>query len=125
MEAVEKLGRAYQRDKENRVRQEVQPGNQFRRVMPFIEFVARRNKLGVGKKRRVTKAVSEEIEGSFDNQTISDAIYAYFASDADVAEKQDRNNEPCCKNYRHEPIWRCDFVGGIHPIIGNHHHQLS
>jgi hypothetical protein len=32
--------------------------------------------------------VAEEIAGSFDDQTISDAIYAYFGSDTDVFEKQ-------------------------------------
>jgi hypothetical protein len=50
MGAVEKIGGIYQRDKELHVRQETQPENRFRRVMPFIEFVARRNKLGVWKK---------------------------------------------------------------------------
>ena len=37
---------------------------------------------------RAAKPISEEIAGSFDDPAISDAIYAYFASDADPAEKQ-------------------------------------
>ena len=41
----------------------------------------------------MAKAISEEIEGSFDDQTINDAIYCYMASNADAAEKQIVANE--------------------------------
>jgi hypothetical protein len=44
--------------------------------------------LGFGKKTRVAKVMSEEIDGSFDNQTIRDAICCYMASNADAGEKQ-------------------------------------
>ena len=56
--------------------------------MPFRVFLAKRNKLGFGTKTRVTKAVSEEIDGSFENEQISDANYCYMASNADADEKQ-------------------------------------
>jgi hypothetical protein len=56
--------------------------------MPFRAFLAKRNKLGFGQKTRVAKAMSEEIDGSFDNESIQDAVYCFMASDADSAEKQ-------------------------------------
>ena len=87
-EAIEKIQSSPRQDKKIRVRQEVQSRNRFRKQMSFLEFVARRDKLGYAKKTRAAKAVSEEIAGSFDNQTISDAIYALFSQDADGREKQ-------------------------------------
>ena len=87
MGAVEKIRRAHQRDKEMRVLHEATKKNQFT-LMPFRVFLSKRNKLGFGKKIRVAKAISEEIEGSFDDKTIVDAIYCYMASNADAGEKQ-------------------------------------
>ena len=87
MEAVEKISRAYKRDKAVRVLHEAHKKNQFT-LMPFRVFLSKRNKLGFGKKTRATKAVSEEIDGSFDDQAISDAIYCYMASNADADEKR-------------------------------------
>ena len=86
MDAIEKVKRARRRDKEVLVRQEAHKKNQFR-LMPFRVFLAKRNKLGFGTKTGVTKAMSEEID-SFDDQTISDAMYCYMASNADADEKQ-------------------------------------
>jgi hypothetical protein len=87
MGAVDKISRAYQRDKEMRVLHEPHKKNQFT-LMPFRVFLSKRNKLGFGKKTRLAKAVSEEIDGSFDDQAIVDAIYCYMASNADAGEKQ-------------------------------------
>jgi hypothetical protein len=86
MDAIEKINRARRRDKEVRVRQETHKANQFR-LMPFRVFLAKRNKLGFGQKTRATKAISEEIDGSFDDQAIVDAIYCYMSANADADEK--------------------------------------
>ncbi len=96
MGAVEKISRAYKRDKEMRVRQEAHKRNQFR-LMPFRVFLSKRNKLGLGKKIRTTKSVSEEIDGSFQNEQISDAICCYMASNADADEKLIVTNELATK----------------------------
>ena len=87
MDAIEKVKLTRRREKEVFVRQEAHKRNQFR-LMPFRVFLAKRNKLGFGKKTRVTKTISEQIDGSFDDQAISDAIYCYMASNADADEKQ-------------------------------------
>jgi hypothetical protein len=44
--------------------------------------------LGFGKKTQAAKALSEEIDDSFDDQAISDVIYCYMASNADPAQKR-------------------------------------
>lgn len=49
MGAVEKIGRAYQRDKENGVRQKVESRNQFRRVMPSSSLSPNETSLELGK----------------------------------------------------------------------------
>ena len=95
MGAVEKISRAYKRDKAIRVRQEAQKRNQFK-LMPFRVFLSKRNKLGFGKKTRATKAISEEID-SFDDQSISDAIYCYMAANADADEKRVVSDEIATK----------------------------
>ena len=61
MGAVEKISRAYKRDKAVRVLHEASKKNQFR-LMPFRVFLSKRNKLGFGTTTRVTKTVSEEVE---------------------------------------------------------------
>jgi len=70
------------------VLQELPRKNRIRRQLPFIDFIAKRDKLGFGTKTQVKKAVSEEIIGDFDNQEISDAIYCYMSSNSDAGEKQ-------------------------------------
>jgi hypothetical protein len=86
MQTIEKINRARTRDKEVFVLQEAHKRNQFR-LMPFRVFLSKRNKLEFGKKR-MTKAISEEIGGNFENEQISDAIYFYMDSNADADEKQ-------------------------------------
>jgi hypothetical protein len=66
-----------QAKKELKVLQEPSRNNRIRRQLPFIDFIAKRDKLGFGTKTQVKKAVSEEILGDFDNQEISDAVYCY------------------------------------------------
>ena len=87
MDTIEKINRARRRDKEVFVRQEAHKLNQFR-LMPFRVFLTKRNKLGFGQGTRVAKAISEEIDGSFDNAAISDALYCYMSANADAGEKQ-------------------------------------
>ena len=87
MGAVEKISRAYKRDKAVRVLHEAHKKNQFT-LMPFRVFLSKRNKLGFGKKTGVAKAISEEIIGNFENEEISDAMYCYMSSNSDAADKQ-------------------------------------
>jgi hypothetical protein len=96
MQAIEKINRAYKRDKAVRVLHAAHRKNQFT-LMPFRVFLSKRNKLGFGKKTRATNAVSEEIDGSFDDQAISDAIYCYMAANADADEKQMVANDLAAK----------------------------
>ena len=85
MQTQHKIDRARQ---ELKVLQELTRNNRIRRQLPFLDFIAKRNELGFGKKTRVTKAVSEEIIGDFDNHEISDAIYCYIESNTNADEKQ-------------------------------------
>ena len=79
--------------KELGVLQERPPKNRIRRQLSFIDFIAKKDKLGFGTKTQVKKAVSEEIIGDFDNHEVSDAIYFYMATEADPAEKQTVTDE--------------------------------
>ena len=83
--------------KELGVLQEPPRKNRIRRQLPFIDFIAKRNKLGFGKNGRIDKSVSEEIDGGFDDRTISDCIYCYMSSNSDAGEKQIVANELAAK----------------------------
>jgi hypothetical protein len=85
MQTQHKINRAGQ---ELKVLQELPRKNRIRRQLPFIDFIAKRNKLGFGKNGRIDKSVSEEIDGGFDDRTISDCIYCYMSSNSDAGEKQ-------------------------------------
>jgi hypothetical protein len=78
MEAVEKIGKAYQRQKELRVRQEPPPKNQFRRLIPFIEFIATRNRLGFANGPKLAHSKQkklDEIAEDFDSKIVT-SIFA-------------------------------------------------
>ena len=94
MQTQSKINRAGQ---ELKVLQEPPRINRIRKQLPFLDFIAKRDKLGFGTKTQVKKAVSEEIIGDFDNQKISDAIYCYMASNSDAGEKQIVANELAAK----------------------------
>lgn len=79
MEAVEKISRAYKRDKAVRVLHEATKKNQFR-LMPFRQFIRRNTK-----DRALKEAlVSADLSGS---------IYMFISREADAGEKQAIANE--------------------------------
>jgi hypothetical protein len=85
MQTQPKIDRAGQ---ELKVLQEPPRNNRIRRQHSFIDFIAKKDKLGFGTRPQVKKAMSEEIIGDFDNQEISDAVYCYMSSNSDAGEKQ-------------------------------------
>jgi hypothetical protein len=94
MQTQHKIDRARQ---ELKVLQEPPRNNRIRKQLSFLDFIAKRDKLGFGTKTQVEKAMSEEIIGHFDNQEISNAIYCYMASNSDAGEKQIVSNELASK----------------------------
>jgi hypothetical protein len=94
MQTQSKIDRARQ---ELAVLQEPSRNNRIRKQLSFIDFIAKKDKLGFGTKTQVKKAVSEEIIGNFDNQEISDAIYCYMSSNSDAGQKQIVANELAAK----------------------------
>lgn len=94
MQTQSKIDRA---GKELGVLRELPRINRIRKQLSFIDFIAKRDKLGFGTKTQVKKAVSEEIIGDFDNHEISDAIYCYMSSNSDAGQKQIVANELAAK----------------------------
>ncbi len=60
--------------------------------MRFGDFIANKDHY-----KRVSRAVSEEIIGNFENDEISDAVYCYISSNSDDADKQIVANELAAK----------------------------
>jgi|ERR1039458_3597162 hypothetical protein len=118
MQTQHKIDRARQ---ELKVLQEQPPKNRIRKQLSFIDFIAKKDKLGFGTRPQVKKAVSEEIIGDFDNhealkeevlgEKILDAVSLFILHGSDLGDQRFAVSELCERLIQMAQIGSVSVIG--------------